>query len=184
MDVAERIRAAADDGRVTVANVLDALGSRSHFSMIFVIAMTAATPLSGIPGVSMACGLLIALVAAERIVLRGEIRLPKKLRGKSISEKKVHDMLDKLQPAMAFVDRHTRRRLGVLFKPPLHYLPLLICLASGLTMPFLEFIPFSSSIVATGVVFISLAYVTRDGLIALFSVIPYLGLGYLLTRVL
>lgn len=183
-EIADRILRAGHEDKIKVRDVVDALGTRSHFMLILVFAGAAATPISGIPGVSMACGLLIALIAAERLALGRDVRLPKVLDKQALDKDKVASVIDKLRPGLDFIDRHTHRRFEALFKAPLSYLPMLVCLISGLTMPFLEFIPFSASIVASGVVFISIAFVTRDGLIALLAAIPYLGIALLLLRVL
>ena len=52
----------------------------------------------------------------------------------------------------------------------------------GFAMPFVENHPFSSSIVASGVVLISLSFVTRDGLLLVFSALLYLGIVQLLSK--
>jgi Exopolysaccharide synthesis, ExoD. len=56
----------------------------------------------------------------------------------------------------------------------------ILCLVSGLAMPFLEVIPFSASIVASGVLLLTLSMLTRDGLFFVLAMLPYAGLLYLL----
>lgn len=180
-DLADRIAAAgSDDDELDVREVLDALGTRSHYALLLVVAATAATPLSGIPGVTVACGLMIALIAGSRLLRRSEVSLPGRLERMSIDADRAKRVLAKIRPGIAWVDRHTHRRLGVLFKPPMLQLLLVICVLSGLTMPFLEVIPFSGSIVASGVMVISIALVTRDGAFALVAILPYCALAWLI----
>lgn len=176
-EIADRVLVVAERDEISVENLIDTLGSRSHFALILVISAAAATPLSGIPGVSVVCGLLIALIAAERIVRPKEIYLPGKLKRRSIDGAKVRQVVQKLKPAINWIDRHTHRRVSGLFKKPLVYVPLAVCGLSGLVMPFLEFIPFTSSIVAAAVLLISVSFVTRDGVIAFLAAVPYLAIA-------
>ena len=67
---------------------------------------------------------------------------------------------------------------------PIVYVPQLLSLVSGLTMPFLEVIPFSSSVVASGVSMLALSLLTRDGLFFLLALLPYAAVGYLGVRLL
>ncbi|MEY8842602.1 exopolysaccharide biosynthesis protein [Cribrihabitans sp. XS_ASV171] len=185
-DMADQILSADgdEDGEIAVGDVVHILGSRSHYALLLAVSATCATPLSGIPGVSVVCGLLIALIAAERIFLRHrDVYLPGKLSRRAISAEKAQGTIKKIRPYIDWVDRHTRKRFSGLFKAPMIYVPLTICMISGAAMPFLEFIPFTSSIVASGVLLISVGLVTRDGIFAVLSIIPYIGLVVLLTRV-
>ena len=96
----------------------------------------------------------------------------------------MHLYAGKAQPSARWIQRQTRRRIGILFPRPLSYVPLLVCVAAGFAMPFLEIIPFSGSIVASGVFLIALSFVTRDGLLALLSLLPFAGLATLAVRAL
>ena len=53
------------------------------------------------------------------------------------------------------------------------WVPRVLCLVSGLAMPFLEVIPFSASTVAIGVVCLTLSLLTCDGLLFLLALVPY-----------
>ena len=178
--VADRLLEAAgkaDD--MSMDMLIRALGERSHYTLILVIATLAATPLSGIPGVSIVCGLLIAIIAGERIVCGDRVRLPAWAKRQSLPAGKVRKTLEKLRPIIDWVDRHTHRRLGWVMASPMNRLPLLVCLAGGLTMPFLELIPFTSSIVASGITLISVGMITRDGVFVLLALIPFAALVWL-----
>ena len=178
--VADRLLEAAgkaDD--MSMDMLIRALGERSHYTLILVIATLAATPLSGIPGVSIVCGLLIAIIAGERIVCGDRVRLPAWAKRQSLPAGQVRKTLEKLRPIIDWVDRHTHRRLGWVMASPMNRLPLLVCLAGGLTMPFLELIPFTSSIVASGITLISVGMITRDGVFASLALIPFAALVWL-----
>ena len=99
---------------------------------------------------------------------------------RSVDGPSLRSALDKSRPVIAWIDRRTRRGLTGLFHRPVIYVPELLCLLSGLVMPVLEFIPFSASIVATGVCLLALSMLTRDGLFFILAMVPYAGLGTLL----
>ena len=175
-DIANRVREATDGDEVSVGEVLEALGPRSFVPLLLAPALLAATPLSGIPGVSMVCGVLIAMISFEMLMSYDEAYVPKRLKRQKVKSEALRRALDKVQPVTDWLDRHTRRRLSGLFHRPMIYIPKLICLVSGLAMPFLEFIPFSASIVATGVALLAISLLTRDGLFFLLALMPYGGM--------
>ncbi|QFT92362.1 Exopolysaccharide synthesis, ExoD [Roseovarius sp. THAF9] len=180
MDVIERIRSVADKPEVSLGSILEAAGQAGVLPLIFVPALIAATPLSGIPGVSMVCGILIALFSVELILGMKEFYLPGRLKRKTIDGDKLDHAMARITPVMEWIERHTGQRLSFLFHRPLMWVPQGICLLSGMAMPFLEFIPFSGSIAATGVCLLVMAMLTRDGLVFLLAMLPYaVGAGLL-----
>jgi hypothetical protein len=183
-DVADRVHETTHSGKVSVGEVLDALGPRSFVPLLLAPALLAATPLSGIPGVSIICGLLIALISFEMLMSYDQAYIPGKLRKRTVDGESLRKALEKARPVIDWIDRHTRRRLSGLFHRPMVYIPKLICLFSGLAMPFLEFIPFSSSIVAIGVSFLAISLLTRDGLFFIIALLPYVGVVFLVLGVL
>jgi hypothetical protein len=88
--------------------------------------------------------------------------------------------MKKIAPVIKWIDRHSRSRLRFLFRRPLIWVPQLLCLFTGLMMPFLEFIPFSSSIVAIGVALLVMSMLTEDGMFFLLAMLPYALAIYLI----
>lgn len=179
-DLADRIRSVSQDKKVSVQDIVDAVGHRSLLPLLLVPALLCATPLSGVPGVSMVSGVLIAIISAQLLLSVDEVWLPQRLLRQTVNAKAVRKALDTSEPVMSWVDRHTHHRLTGLFHRPLIHVPVLLCLLSGLAMPFLEFIPFSSSVAAIGVSFMALSLLTRDGLFFLLALVPYAGLAWLI----
>lgn len=177
--LADRIAAASRAERVSVADLVSAIGPQSFLPMMLVPALLAATPLSGIPGVSAVCGIVIAVVAFQVLASRREVRLPGPILRKSVSGERLRAALERSRPVIDWIDRRTRKRLTILFHRPLVWLPALICLASGLAMPFLEVIPFSASTLAVGVFGLTLSLLTRDRVLFLVALTPYGLLGWL-----
>lgn len=174
--ILDDVRAAGRDADpVTIDAILSAMGRASHAAVLLVTAAIAATPLSGIPGVSVVCGVLIAVIAAQMVFGRRSLWLPEWALRQSIDADKLEKWLGRIRPAARFVDRHTHRRLTALVTSPGATLPRVLCMLSGAVMPFLEVIPFTSSIMATAVVFFSVSLVTRDGLLALIGMLIIAG---------
>jgi hypothetical protein len=163
----------SEESCVKVADLLSALGDKSILSAMLLPALIAATPLSGIPGLSAVCGLLIALLSFELIFNFRRIYLPEKLQERSIDAGKLDSTLEKLSPAIKWIDRHSQARLKFLFHRPMIWLPQLLCLVSGLAMPLLEFIPFSASVAATGATLLIISMLTEDGIFFLLAMFPY-----------
>lgn len=174
--LADRIAGASERDRVSVADVVDAVGHRSLLPLILVPALLAVTPLSGIPGVSAICGIVIAVVSFQMLLSYDEVRLPGAILRWSVKG----SALDRSRPVIDWIDRHTRQRLTGIFHRPLIYLPMLLCLVSGLAMPFLEVIPFSASTVAIGVACLALLLLTCDGLLFILALVPYAAGAWLI----
>lgn len=181
--LSHHVEDAASGDEVSVGDVVAAIGARSVLPLLLVPALVAATPLSGIPGMSALCGILIALISLEMILRFDHVWLPDRLMRQRVQSDRVRGTMRTIRPWLARIDRLTRNRLDFLFHRPLLYVPQLLCLLSGLVMPFLEFVPFSGSVAATGVCLLALSLLTRDGLFFLLALGAYAGLGALVWRV-
>lgn len=178
-ELLRRVRSAAGGDEVEMRAIVAAVGRRSLLPLMIVPALLAATPLSGIPGLTALCGLAIALIAGQLLLSFDEVRLPGFLLRQRVAGQQLRAVLDRLRPLTDWIDRHTGDRLAGLVRRPLVYLPETLCLLTGLAMPVLELIPFSGSVAAAGVLLLALAMLTRDGLLALIALLPYGGLAWL-----
>ena len=179
-ELADSISSVSDRDKVSVDEIVDAVGHRSLVPLLLVPALLCATPLSGIPGVSMVAGVAIAIISFQLLMSVEEVWLPRRLLRQTVDGKSLDKALQSARPVISWIDRHSHNRLSALFHPPLIYLPVILSLLSGMMMPFLEFIPFSSSVAAIGVSFLALSLLTRDGLFFLLALLPYAGLGWLI----
>lgn len=182
--IAKALSQAGQGNRVTVADMVEAIGHHSFLPLILVPALLAATPLSGVPGVSAVCGLTIVAVSLQMLMGFSEVKLPGFLMRRSVKADALRSALDKARPVLGWIDRHTRKRLSPLFHRPVVYIPRVLFVVSGLAMPFLEVIPFSASTVAIGVACLALSMLTRDGALFLLALVPYAILVWLLVRLL
>jgi hypothetical protein len=159
--------------KVAIKDVVTAIGGRGMIPFLLVPAFLTATPLSGIPGVSATAGIIIALVSFRMLLGYDTLPLPRWVERRSVDGQRLDKVLEKSRPVVNWIDRHARQRWDWLFRRPVIWVPQGLCLASGLCMPFLEFIPFTSSIVAAGVCLLALAMLVRDGVIFLLALLPY-----------
>ncbi len=167
LDIVERLDRETGRTRVTVDDLVRAFGASAFLPIMMVPALLVVSPLSGIPLFSSACGLTVALVAAQMIFGRQNLWLPPVIRQRQISGARLHGGMRRLRGLADWIDRHTRDRLMVLVGPAAHTAVLGGCLVCGLAMPFLEIVPFSSSILGLAILCFCTGLLAADGLLVL-----------------
>ncbi|WP_299593264.1 exopolysaccharide biosynthesis protein [uncultured Microbulbifer sp.] len=156
-------------GRVSLAQVLEALGQRSFAPLLLVAGLILFSPLSGIPGVPTLMGLLILLTSVQMLMLRRHLWLPQWLLRKSIAGPRFHRALRWLQRPASFIDRWLKPRLPALVHRVGTYLTALLCTAIAAALPVMELLPFSATIAGLALTAFGLALVAQDGLVALLA---------------
>lgn len=172
----DRAAQTARGDELRLERFLGAFEDAGFAALVFVPAAAVVTPLSGIPLFSSICGLTIALLSAQWLVGRRQPWLPRFLARRKIPGDKARKAIDGLRPAAAWLDRHARTRGQILFRRPQRSLLPLACLVFGLSMPPLELVPFSSSLLGAATCLVAFSRMTRDGLYALIALLPPLGL--------
>lgn len=177
MAIVERLDSTTYRDRVTLGHVVEAFGRRSFLPMLMVPALLVLSPLSGIPLFSSLCGLTIALISAQMIWPgRDCLWLPGKMTRRNVRGERAREAVRKLGRAARWLDGHARERFRLLVRPPGRSLVELACLLCGLAMPFLEVVPFSSSVLGGAVLLMATGLLTRDGLFALLGLAVMAGL--------
>ncbi|TDH35834.1 exopolysaccharide biosynthesis protein [Pseudohoeflea suaedae] len=177
--VLEAVRNAGDGDDVTLSDILDTAGEHSLTAVLLVPALIVVTPLSGIPGFSSILGLAIALISAQILLGRRHLWMPAWITRRSLTRERLQRGVDWLGKPARFIDTITGQRLTLLVHRPVASILHLACLLCGLAMPFLEFVPFSSSVLGAAVSLIAIALLARDGLFALVAVLLVGGAGSL-----
>lgn len=163
-NIVQRLEDCAQGDTVMLRDLVEAFGTASFVSTMMVPALLVVSPLSGIPIFSSICGITIALISAQMLFRRTYLYLPNVITQRRIAAAKLRRGLRKMQGFADFLDRHTRKgRLRQLVGNGGRILPQLLCLISGLLMPFLELVPFSATILGLAVLSFSIALLTRDG---------------------
>ncbi|WP_297771411.1 exopolysaccharide biosynthesis protein [uncultured Roseovarius sp.] len=174
-DVVKQARNALDGKVSSVGEVVDALGVASYTPLLMVPSLALASPLSGVPGFSSVCGLLIAAVSLQQILERPSLWLPRWMRRATISTDHARGAMQWLTRPARWLDKFTRRRLHGLVTPPLARLPQGICLIFGMMMPLLELVPFTSSILGGIIAVIATGMFMGDGLLVLIGMMLATG---------
>ena len=157
----------SDRERVSLRDVVRAFGRASFLPMLIVPALAVVSPLSGIPLLPSLCGMVIALIAGQMAVGRPQLWLPGILMRRTLSGAALHRCAGWLARLADWLDVHARDRLTALVHPPGMIAALALCVLAGLAMPFLEIVPFSSSVLGLGVALIAVGLLAQDGLYVL-----------------
>ncbi len=173
--IVDRIVEATHSEQVCVDDLVQAVGRASFPPVLLIPAIAVASPLSGIPLFSAMMGMLIFLVSLQMLLRRDQLWLPGWLLRRKTNSARVRLVFLRLRPAMAWLDAHTYARLTVFVHRPLIFIPQTFCVLSGLIMPFLEFVPFSASLVGGAVALLAFGMLARDGLFVLLGLALYLG---------
>ena len=167
-DILARIDDVAHARQVTLGQVVRAFGRRSFLPILMVPALLVVSPLSGVPLFSSACGIVIALVAAQMLWPgRDSLWLPDCVMRQRISGDRARNAVRRIGRLARWLDDNARDRLRplVVHAPGRSVLDG-FCLVAGAAMPFFEVVPFTSSILGFGVLLIATGMLTRDGLFA------------------
>jgi hypothetical protein len=175
-----RLTEAGEGDEVTVAEIMKAVGQRSLAALLLMPALLIVTPVSAVPGLPTIAGLLIAFVAVQLAVGRETVWVPRFVHRRSLKRERLQGAQRLLSNPLEFMDHILRRRLPWLSSRPVATAFLSMCALGGASMPLLEFIPMSSSIVAAVIALLSLALVTRDGVVAILGLLVLAGGGGLL----
>ncbi len=152
--------------QVSVEAVVTNLGHVSQAGLMLLPALIATTPLSGIPGLTTICGLMIAIIAGQMVFGRKKLWLPRWILHRHVDADNLCDALDKSGGAVRFLDRHTHKRLRYFVRQPGTTVIKVACLICGLIMPFLELLPFTGSLMGGVVTLLSISLLTKDGVFA------------------
>ena len=177
-DIVDRMADTAQGKKVTVGEVLEAFGRRSYLPLLIVPSLAVMSPLSGVPLLSSFCGIIIVIIAAQMVFPGlGTLWIPGFIARRTISGQRAREAIERLGKIANWMDDHARARLKWLINPPGRTVLEFVCLLCGAVMPFLELIPFSSSVAGGAVLLIAAGLLTRDGLFALagLAVIPVFG---------
>ncbi|WP_245989967.1 exopolysaccharide biosynthesis protein [Litoreibacter meonggei] len=174
---------AAEDKQIGIRDLVQSVGQASFSPVLLVPAIAVATPLSGIPMFSSLMGLLIFFVALQMLLRRDHLWLPEWLLSRKADGMRVRSAFERLRPILSWLDDHTQARLEAFAHRPLIFVPQILCVLSGLIMPFLEFVPFSSSLIGIAVSLLAFGMLARDGLFVMLGLVPYVGAAWLIIRV-
>ena len=166
------IRQAARGETLCVRDIFEEIGERSFATALLIPALLLVSPLSGIPGTPTIGGLVVILIVVQWIAGRDHLWLPDVLMRRRLKASRVLTALDWLDRPAGLFDRTAAARLSFLTRGPFALAALLTILLIAASWPFLELLPFVTSIGAFAVSLFAFGLMTRDGL--------WVGAGFLL----
>lgn len=169
-DVVARLDEMSGDEHVPMHALICAFGQTSFVPALMVPALLVVSPLSGIPFFSSLCGITIALIAVQMLWRRDHLSLPGFVMRRQVPGKRLHAAMHRIEWIADWLDRHSRERFTSLISRNGRTVPQVLCLLSGASMPFLEIMPFSSSILGAAVLCFALGLLAHDGLFVLIGV--------------
>jgi hypothetical protein len=158
-------------GAKTVGSLQHIVAEKS-FAIIFLVLM--ALPALPLPtgGATHVFEVVVILLAAQMIIGRRSLWLPKKLLDRPLGSGMLHKGIPALIRVVRWFERRSKRRAGVLMVHP-RFQQLLGLVVLGFTVAALLSVPFSGldTLPALGVVVISLSIILEDGVLAIIGVI-------------
>lgn len=165
-----------DHDPVKLEAILQAVGRRSFGPIILVTGLITLAPLIGdIPGVPTLMALLVLLTAGQLLLGRNTFWLPEFMLQRSVSRDRLHRVLDWLEKPVRLVDRFLRPRLEAITHGYGVLIIAVACVCIALTMPALEFIPFSANLAGGALTAFGLALIARDGYLAVLALAATAG---------
>jgi len=174
-DVLDRLEAAIEGDEITIQEVIERLGRKSFASVMLIFSLISTSPASAIPGITAAVAAITFFLAAQMILGRDHLWLPRFITRRSLSTANLCKGIGWLRKPLHVVERFLKARLTFLFHRPWLYLPLVLIMALTLFMPFMELIPTSGSIASAVIALFAAGLLTRDGAFVIAALLLLLG---------
>ena len=169
------------DSKVKFGDLVDALGHRGQAILLLMLALPNALLLSTIPGISTIFGLPMCFVALQMLINLPHLWLPETLRNKVVDRSLLEKIIQRSCVYLVKVEYYIQPRLtyftyGIFSKIIALFL---LTQSAIIALP----IPFGNFLGGWGVVFLALAIIERDGIVAILGMIYTVAIVWLMTRV-
>ncbi|MEO1641908.1 MAG: exopolysaccharide biosynthesis protein [Pseudomonadota bacterium] len=168
--------------RVSVGDLLNAVGRRSYGPVILLLGFVAISPLTLVPGANSLVALIILIFALQMVIGRDYPWLPRRALEFSFPRKYLISGAEKLDKHAHTVDQLLKPRLIFLTRAPFVQLVALALVAAALVTFPLSFIPLGPVLPSLTVLFFGLAISARDGILLVFAGATLTGAVILMMR--
>ena len=168
-DTLDTIRDDTDGDSISAQQLVEALNSRGYGPLLIGPALITILPTGAIPGMPDVCALIVILVSVQILFGRRHPWIPKRLARFSFSRDKFLRSLEKAKPYTQKVDKVIYPRLKYLTEPRFEPVVALVSILLSVAIMIMGFIPFLAALPASGILFLGLGLVGRDGLMLVLS---------------
>ena len=167
VEVLEDAEAAAEGSRVTVRDIVDAVGYRSYGPIYVLIALFTMTPFWIVPGVSSPTGIILIVLAAQQLIGKRSPWLPEWILRLAVRRDRYERSLEAAKKIAMRVDRVTRQRLLFLSGEAMQRVAAAVVIMLGLTFIPLDIVPLVSHVPGVALLLIGIGMISEDGLFLL-----------------
>jgi hypothetical protein len=160
---------------VRVEDILDAFAGRLFGPLIVAPSVMVLSPLGAIPLAPSLLGLLLALIAGQRLFGRRQPWTPRRLRARGVERPRMVRAFERVRPWAARIDRLLRPRLVRLVGGEGEVAAAAVVVVMGLSMPVIGLAPLAVWIPGLACLLFGLALTARDGLLALLGFVASIG---------
>ncbi len=169
--------------KVSVGDLLNAVGRRSYGPLLFLLAFIALSPVSYLPGINWLMAAVILVIAVQIAIGRDYPWVPRRLLETSFARKHLIRAIEAARPYTHMVDRLVAPRLTRLTDPPMAQLVGIACMAAAIIQFPLGLIVFGTILPNLAILLLGLGLTARDGLVILIAFTALLGGVLILLRV-
>lgn len=168
-ELLNRLMEMPENENFSVGDFVTQLGSRSFVLAILIFALPHSVPLPEPPGLSTITALPVLFMAAQIVIGRQTIWLPKSIARKHISQKSIKGIIRKVLSLIIWLERFMHSRWPFLYgafgQRTIGFLIFLMALILALPIPGGNFLP------GLSISFLALALLEGDGAFTLFSIL-------------
>lgn len=177
----EDAKQAGDKEDPRFGDVVEALEHRGFGALIVLPALLAVLPTGAIPGMGIATGTMILLVAVQMVMRRRHPWLPQRLRRVHLGRSRLEGSLDTAEKGLEKLGPLLKRRLDLFTGTAGTMASALVLVLIGLSMFPLALIPGGNAASGAAALVIAMGLLSKDGLWVLVGLIAAAGALYLAT---
>jgi len=167
--------------KVSLADLLDVIGGRSHGALLTLPALLAVVPvISAIPGVSMTAAIIIILVSLQMLLSPRRIWIPERLLNFGFSRAGLETAVQKFRPWVRWTRHWMKPRMMHLAADARHRPIAILTAGLGVAMFILSLVPFGVTVPALAVLAFGLGLLIRDGYLIIVGLVLTAVSGMLL----